>query len=160
MKTLVKNILKIVIILIITFTMITTKAEASIWRDIIDNGDIFIEDGKKSRGFCEDCNKSIMIDKNAVKCPKCGGSNITIEQKDVSDAEVVEVITTLYYTLMALGSIVSVAYGGVMGIKFMAASAEDKAKVKESMIPFVIGMAVIFGSFLIWKIVVGVFSAM
>ena len=160
MKVLVRNTLRIAIILIIIFATIPSNAKASWWGDVIKNGDIFINDGKKNRGFCEDCDKSIMLDKNAVTCPKCGGKNITIEQKEVTDAEVVEVVTTLYYTLMALGTIVSVGYGGVMGIKFMAASAEDKAKVKESMVPFVIGMGVIFGSFLIWKIAVGVFSAM
>lgn len=36
----------------------------------------------------------------------------------------------------------------------MVASAEDKAKVKEALIPYVIGCAVIFGAFTIWSIAV------
>lgn len=36
----------------------------------------------------------------------------------------------------------------------MMASAEDKAKVKESLLPFVVGCVVVFGSFGIWKLLV------
>ena len=42
----------------------------------------------------------------------------------------------------------------VLGIKFMAASAEDKAKIKESMIPYVVGCIVIYGAFFIWKLAI------
>lgn len=44
--------------------------------------------------------------------------------------------------------------GTIIGIQFMVASAEDKAKVKEALIPYVIGCAVIFGAFTIWSIAV------
>lgn len=44
--------------------------------------------------------------------------------------------------------------GTVIGIQFMVASAEDKAKVKEALIPYVIGCAVIFGAFTIWSMAV------
>ena len=44
--------------------------------------------------------------------------------------------------------------GTIIGIQFMVASAEDKAKVKEALVPYVIGCAVIFGSFTIWSIAV------
>lgn len=44
--------------------------------------------------------------------------------------------------------------GTMIGIQFMVASAEDKAKVKEALVPYVIGCAVIFGAFTIWSIAV------
>lgn len=44
--------------------------------------------------------------------------------------------------------------GTIIGIQFMLASAEDKAKVKEALIPYIIGCAVIFGAFTIWSIAV------
>lgn len=44
--------------------------------------------------------------------------------------------------------------GTIIGIQFMVASAEDKAKVKEALVPYVIGCAVIFGAFSIWKVAV------
>lgn len=36
----------------------------------------------------------------------------------------------------------------------MVASAEDKAKVKEALIPYIVGCIVIFGAFTIWSIAV------
>ena len=47
--------------------------------------------------------------------------------------------------------------GTIIGIQFMVASAEDKAKVKESMIPWVIGIFVAFGAYGIWTITMNVF---
>lgn len=46
--------------------------------------------------------------------------------------------------------------GTILGIQFMVASAEDKAKVKEALIPYFIGCAIIFGGFTIWSIVVNI----
>lgn len=44
--------------------------------------------------------------------------------------------------------------GIIIGIQFMVASAEDKAKVKEALVPYVVGCIVIFGAFTIWSIAV------
>ena len=46
--------------------------------------------------------------------------------------------------------------GTIIGIQFMIASAEDKAKVKEALVPYIIGCVVIFGAFTIWSIVVNI----
>lgn len=46
------------------------------------------------------------------------------------------------------------AVGIVIGIQFMVASAEDKAKVKEALVPYIVGCIVIFGAFTIWSIAV------
>ena len=46
--------------------------------------------------------------------------------------------------------------GTILGIQFMTASAEDKAKVKEALIPFAVGCAVILGAFAIWSAVIDV----
>ena len=48
------------------------------------------------------------------------------------------------------------AVGTIIGIQFMMASAEEKAKVKEALIPYVVGCAVIFGAFTIWSIAVNI----
>lgn len=60
----------------------------------------------------------------------------------------------IYNIFLAAGIVVAVIVAMIIGIKFMMASAGDKAKVKEALIPFVIGCAVVFGSFTIWKVVV------
>jgi len=62
----------------------------------------------------------------------------------------------IYNILLIIAVAVAVLVGTYLGIKFMLESAEDKAKIKEAMIPFVVGCFVIFGAFGIWKIMVNV----
>lgn len=62
----------------------------------------------------------------------------------------------IYNTLLVIAVAIAVIVGSYLGIKFMLESAEDKAKIKEAMIPFVVGCFVIFGAFGIWKIAVNV----
>ena len=45
----------------------------------------------------------------------------------------------------------------VMGINFVVQSVEDKAKIKESMVPWIIGIVITFGAYGIWKITMGIF---
>ena len=45
----------------------------------------------------------------------------------------------------------------LLGINIMVQSAEEKAKVKEALVPFSIGALIAFGAFGIWNIVVKIF---
>jgi H+/Cl- antiporter ClcA len=45
----------------------------------------------------------------------------------------------------------------IMGINFTIQSVEDKAKIKESMVPWIIGIIISFGAYGIWQITMGVF---
>ena len=63
-------------------------------------------------------------------------------------------IDAIYNILVIIGTVLAVIIGGVLGIKFMLASAEDKAKIKEALIPYIVGCIVIFGAFGIWAFVV------
>lgn len=128
-KCLVLKILIMLIVLQSVFLTNTIKAE-SFWEDVIGLGDLFLKEGEEE----------------------------SIRNSNVSDADTAEMMSILYNSLLTLGVIITVAIGGVLGVKFMTSSAEDKAKVKESMIPYVIGSAVIFGAFIIWKIAINVFS--
>lgn len=134
MNNIVRIIFKIIITLIfislLTLTASTTVVEASFWSDMFGQANGFIQEGK----------------------------NGAESEVGTSDDQTAEVITILFNTLMSLGSIIAVGIGGALGIKFMTSSAEDKAKVKESMIPYVIGCAVIFGALAIWKISMMIFS--
>lgn len=60
----------------------------------------------------------------------------------------------MFKLLTSVGIVVMFLVGTIIGIQFMVASAEDKAKVKEALVPYVIGCAVIFGAFTIWSIAV------
>ena len=46
---------------------------------------------------------------------------------------------------------------GVMGVNFAIQAADEKAKVKEAMVPWVIGILVSFGAYGIWKFVMNIF---
>ena len=60
----------------------------------------------------------------------------------------------IYNTFLIVGVCVAVIVGAVLGIQFITGSVEQKVKVKESLIPFIIGCVVIFGAFGIWRLVI------
>lgn len=72
----------------------------------------------------------------------------TTELKTTSD--------NIYNTLFGIAVMIAIIVAMVLGIQFMAASADEKAKVKEAILPFVVGCIVVFGSFTIWKISVNI----
>ncbi len=60
--------------------------------------------------------------------------------------------------LLSIAIGVTIISGVILGIKFVTQSIEDKAKIKESMVPWVIGILISFGAFTIWEIAVNVFQ--
>lgn len=61
---------------------------------------------------------------------------------------------SLYNILLIIGTVIAMIVGVVLGIQFMTGSVEAKSKVKESLIPYVVGCIVIFGAFGIWKLAI------
>ncbi len=66
----------------------------------------------------------------------------------------------IFNALYIVGSLLTLIIGGFLGIKFMAASAEEKAKIKESMIPYILGCVIIFGAVGIWRLVITILNGM
>lgn len=66
--------------------------------------------------------------------------------------------SSLYNILLSIGIFLAVAIGMYLGVKFMLSNAEDKAKVKEALIPYIAGCIVIFGAFIIWKLAITLLS--
>ena len=136
MKKTINLLIKIVfIIIILQFNICNSTVEASegsFWSDIISQGDRFIQIGESS----------------------------ATNEDTATDADMMQVMDDIYSILFPLGVVATVMVGGFLGIKFMLASAEDKAKVKESMVPYVIGCIVIYGAFGIWKICIQIFSSL
>lgn len=62
----------------------------------------------------------------------------------------------LYNILLAIGIIVAVAVGSVLGIKYMLGSVEEKADYKQSLVAYLISCVVIFGAFGIWRLIINV----
>lgn len=89
-----------------------------------------------------------------------GGDDFLQAGKDqevkIDDSKLQEVSSTIYNILVVIGMCVAVVISVVLGIQFMIGSVEEKAKIKDALIPFVIGCIVIFGAFGIWKIFISI----
>ena len=75
-------------------------------------------------------------------------------------AHQLDLLDTLYNTLLIIGIAVAVIVGIILGIQFITGSVEQKSKIKESLIPYFVGCAVIFGALGIWKLVITIFSSL
>lgn len=64
-----------------------------------------------------------------------------------------ETIDLIYNVLLAVGLVIAVVCGVILGIQFMTSSADGQAQVKEKLVPYVVGCVIIFGAFGIWKLV-------
>jgi len=120
------------------------KESRSNWKDIFKYADEFT-DGNIDWDTNDEENKGVKAN---------NPSATEIEARIKSDAN------SIYNILLAIGTILTVIVGVVLGIQYMAASAEDKAKIKEKMIPYVVGCIVIYGAFGIWYFVVTVLGQM
>lgn len=118
MKSSVKRIIFVIIILIILFS-INTKVSA--WSGIIDSAKGFIRDGDS-------------------------------QTSQVTDYEVRKTSSYIYNMLLVAGIVISVIIASILGIQFMLGGAEGQAKVKEMLVPYIIGCIVVFGGFGFWKI--------
>lgn len=77
------------------------------------------------------------------------GGEILIDKTKLNEKQ-----SFIFNSLLSVGIVLTVIIGGFLGIKFMLASAEDKAEIKQMIIPYVIGCIVIYGAFGIWKIII------
>ena len=82
-------------------------------------------------------------------------SSTMIDQNDLKSLS--NFISGVLLTI-AIG--VTVITGAIMGLNFITQSIEEKAKVKESMVPWVIGIIVSFGVFTIWEVAVNLFQSL
>ena len=85
-------------------------------------------------------------------------SGISDPHSTIDDSDLKEMSDLLYNALLVIAIVVAVIVGLVIGIQFMTGSVAQKAKVKETLIPYIAGCIVIFGAFGIWKLVVGILS--
>lgn len=81
------------------------------------------------------------------------GKTTTIDTTELKSAS-----NFIYNILLGVALIMAVSIGMVLGIKYMTADAENKAKIKETLVPYTISVVVMFGAFAIWKLVIDVLS--
>ena len=77
----------------------------------------------------------------------------------ITDDRLEEMSDLLYNSLLIIAIVIAVIVGLVIAIQFMTGSVSQKAKIKETLIPYVAGCIVIFGAFGIWKLVVTILSS-
>ena len=106
-------------------------------------------------GFCNYSNADTSIDSTISQ----GDSFIKTGKEKQNDIKTINgkkfssTVKKTYNVLLIIGIAVSVVIIGIMGIRIIIGSAEDKAEIKEQMVPYLIGCGVMFGAFAIWKIV-------
>lgn len=69
-----------------------------------------------------------------------------------------ELVKTIVSWLTGIGMAVSVIVLLILGIKYMIGSAEEKAEYKKTMIPYLIGAALVFGASFIANVVYNLFK--
>ena len=116
------KVIKTIFILIILIILVSINTETLAWSPIKDMGDDFIKTGEQS------------------------GTNT------VDDVKMTDLSSYLYSILLSAGVIVAVVVATVLGIQFMVGGAEGQAKVKEMLVPIIVGCIVVFGGFGFWKI--------
>lgn len=152
-----KKIIKIAIVLIILL-IISTYTGISYANNEVETGNSSAgetttqPEEKKSADFKDFFGLGEKWIKNGSKDLKEGQKKTIIEQKLKED------LSSIYGILLAIGTVLTVIVGVILGIKFMVSSAEDKAHIKEMMIPYVIGCVIIFGAFGIWAFAVEVLN--
>lgn len=134
MKINIIKIIHIIILLIITINILTPKvyadddATTDEWTEWIEQGKEFSE-GETSSG------------------------TITFSESNIQ-----EVSNFISGILLGISVVVAVITTAVLGISFIVQSAEEKAKIKESLIPLIVGMIISFGAYTIWRFAIGVFT--
>lgn len=78
----------------------------------------------------------------------------------IDNEDIHKLSDSLYNILLIIGTVIAMIVGVVLGIQFITGSVEAKSKVKEALIPYVVGCVVIFGAFGIWKLAVTIFQGM
>lgn len=81
------------------------------------------------------------------------GNVASIDTNELHDAS-----NFVYNAFFGVAMVASVVIGMILGIKYMISDSEGKAKYKETLVPYVISVIVMFGTFTIWKIVIDIMS--
>jgi hypothetical protein len=65
---------------------------------------------------------------------------------------------TILKAIVAVGIVISLVTTMILGIKYMIGSAEEKAEYKQTMVPIIVGMAMLFSASVIVSIIYNIVS--
>ena len=83
--------------------------------------------------------------------------NIGNSSQLTNETEIENISSFVSGCLITIAIGVTVISAVIMGINFLTQTVDDKAKIKESMTPWVIGIFISFGAFGIWKLTMNIF---
>ena len=130
-----------------------TKVEGSTFEDEDDNtvGDL----PKRKLGLITDQKEESVKETSPDTIVNSADDFLKVGKEDEIDEESLNnVSNTVYNILLAVAIALAVIIGIVLGIKFMTSGAEGQAKIKEALIPYIVGCLVAFSAFGIWKLII------
>lgn len=83
----------------------------------------------------------------------------TLEIYTIDQDKIQDLSGTMYSILLTIAIVVAVVMGSILGLKMLTSSVEEKAEIKEFIMPYVVGCVIIFGAFGIWKLVVTILNS-
>lgn len=92
-----------------------------------------------------------------------GGKSFVDSSKgdiEIDSSKLSQMSKSVYNILLMISFIVVAVVGIILGMKFMMAGVDEKAKAKESLVIFFIGCIVVYGAFGIWKVLVTALSSL
>lgn len=75
--------------------------------------------------------------------------NSVIDEQALSNTS-----NTVYNILFTIAVVLAFGVGMIIGIQFIVASVDEKAKIKETLVPYIVGVFIIFSAFTVWKIAI------
>lgn len=87
-----------------------------------------------------------------------GANSFLTSPSGVDEQALATIIRDLTNIGLIIGTIVAIAAGIIIGIKFMTDGANGSANLKQALTPYVIGVAILFGAYGIWVIVINLFT--
>lgn len=82
-----------------------------------------------------------------------GSKNETISQQKVEQD-----LKPLAQILMGIAVLVLLSVGAILGVKYMISGADDRAKIKEKLIWYIVSAVLIFGAVAIFNIVINILN--
>ena len=73
---------------------------------------------------------------------------------ELTDENLQNTSNTVYNILLGVAIVLAVIIGLVLGITFMLSGAAGQAKVKEALVPYIVGCVISFSAFGIWRILI------
>lgn len=88
----------------------------------------------------------LMMLANSIFAAKVDINSIKDNDNSIDDSGITTIGSYVLSGVTGVGIVVSVVMVAIIGVKYMMGSAEEKAKYKETMMPYLIGALLLFGA--------------